>query len=395
VIGSGASARSAGKPQGFILLATAVLPIMAIVSLIPVLPLLLGEFADVPSSDFLVPIALTIPALCVALFSPLAGWLSDRVGRKHLMVGALVLYAVFGILPWFLDNLFQIIAARFALGVVEAVIMTLATVLIGDYFAGERRERWIAAQIAVGSVAAIILIAIGGLLGELLGSRGPFLLYLLALPIALVAAIGLFEPEATASDAEDKAGAFPFRIVLPLSLVTFGIGIVFYTVTVQLGPILETSGPVSPAQIGLIGALCNLAVAAGSFAFHRGRQNAGPTLLAIGLAVAGLGYAGVALVPSLFVLAAGAILVCFGSGLMLPNMLAWTMRSLPAPMRGRGMGLWTGSFFLAQFLAPLVLAAFTGLAGSLSLALIVYALAAAAGALAAFIKTRSGQRAAT
>ena len=388
MIDSGASARSAGKPQGFILLATAVLPIMAIVSLIPVLPLLLGEFADVPSSDFLVPMALTIPALCVALFSPLAGWLSDRIGRKHLMVGALVLYAVFGILPWFLDNLFQIIAARFALGVVEAVIMTLATVLVGDYFAGERRERWIAAQIAVGSVAAIVLIAIGGLLGELLGSRGPFLLYLLALPIALVAALGLFEPVVANQETSASDKRFPFGIVLPLALITFGVGIIFYTVTVQLGPILETSGAVSPAQIGLIGAFCNLAVAIGSFAFHRGRRSAGPKLLAFGLAVAAVGYAGVGLAANLTMLAASSILICFGAGLMLPNMLAWTMRSLPAPMRGRGMGLWTGSFFLAQFLAPLVLAAFSGIAGDLTTALIVYALAAAVGAIAAGITAR-------
>ena len=391
---TGAGARSAGKPQGFILLATAVLPIMAIVSLIPVLPLLLGEFADVASSEFLVPMALTIPALCVAVFSPVAGWLSDLIGRKQLLVAALVLYAVFGILPWFLDDLFQIIAARFALGVVEAVIMTLATVLIGDYFAGERRERWIAAQIAVGSIAAIILIAIGGLLGELLGSRGPFLLYLIALPIALAAAIGLFEPHASKSEEAVGSQAFPFGIVFPLALITFGVGIIFYTVTVQLGPILEKSGPVSPAQIGLIGALCNLAVAIGSFAFHRGRQSAGPRLLTVGLAVAAIGYAGIGFAPNLIMLAASAILICFGAGLMLPNMLAWTMRSLPPAVRGRGMGLWTGSFFLAQFLAPLVLAAFSGIAGDLPTALIVYAVAAAIGALAAGIAARSAGTAA-
>ncbi|WP_338240417.1 MFS transporter [Aurantiacibacter hainanensis] len=377
-----------------ILLATAVLPIMAIVSLIPVLPLLLSEFADVPRSEFLVPMALTIPALCVAVFSPLAGWLSDLIGRKHLMVCALVLYALFGILPWFLNDLFLIIAARFGLGVVEAVIMTLATVLIGDYFSGERREKWIALQIAVGSVAAIVLIAIGGILGELLGSRGPFLLYLLALPVALAAAIGLFEPDVTASEERTDAQAFPFRTVLPLALVTFVVGVIFYTVTVQLGPILETSGPVSPAQIGLIGAICNLAVAIGSLAFHRGRQNAGPKLLAIGLAVASIGYAGIGLSPGLFALAACGVLICFGSGLMLPNMLAWTMRSLPAAMRGRGMGLWTGSFFLAQFLAPLMLAALSGLAGNLPQALIIYSLAAGVGALWAVLSLKSPGRAA-
>ncbi|MEN7536695.1 MFS transporter [Aurantiacibacter flavus] len=388
-------AREAGKRQGFILLATAVLPIMAIVSLIPVLPLLLGEFAGVPGNEFLVPMALTIPALCVALFSPVAGWLSDRIGRKQMMIWSLLLYAAFGILPWFLDDLFQIIAARFALGMVEAVIMTLATVLIGDYFAGERRERWIALQIAVGSVAAIVLIALGGLLGELLGSRGPFLLYLLALPIALVAAIGLFEPAKAAIGPADARQAFPYRVILPLAVITFGVGIIFYTVSVQLGPILEASRPVSPAQIGLFGALCNVAVAIGSFAFHRSSKRAGPKLLSFGLAVASVGYAGVVLAPDLFLMAAFAALVCFGSGLMLPNMLAWTMRSLPAAMRGRGMGLWTGSFFLAQFLAPLLLAAFSGLAGSLTQALMIYAFVAGIGAVLAMFSAKSKARLAT
>ena len=185
----------AGARQGIVLLAASIMPIMAIVSLVPVLPMLMGEFADVAGSEFLVPMALTIPALCVALFSPVAGWLADRVGRKILLVAALLLYAVFGILPWFIADLFQMIAARIALGLVEAVIMTVATVLIGDYFIGERREKWIALQVAVGSIAAIVLIAISGALGDAFGSRGPFLLYLLALPIAVAAAVSVPVPQ--------------------------------------------------------------------------------------------------------------------------------------------------------------------------------------------------------
>jgi MFS family permease len=121
--------------HGVILLMAAVMPIMAIISLVPVLPLLLQEFESTPGSQFLVPIALTVPALCVALFSPLAGWLSDRVGRKKLLVTALLLYAAAGILPLMLSQLTHIIASRVILGVAEAAIMTVATALIGDYFA--------------------------------------------------------------------------------------------------------------------------------------------------------------------------------------------------------------------------------------------------------------------
>jgi len=79
--------RHATTRHGVILMLAAVMPTMAIIALVPVLPLLLREFADVPGAAVLVPMALTVPALCVALFSPLAGWLSDRLGRKRLLIG--------------------------------------------------------------------------------------------------------------------------------------------------------------------------------------------------------------------------------------------------------------------------------------------------------------------
>ena len=382
----------AATRHGVVLLAASVMPVMAIISLVPVLPLLMREFAGVAGSEFLVPIALTIPALCVALFSPVAGWLADRIGRKILLVSALVLYAACGIVPWFLDDLFQIIAARIALGMTEAVIMTVATTLIGDYFVDERREKWIALQVATTSVSAIVLIAVGGLLGEILGSRGPFLLYLLGLPIAGMAAMILFEPEDHARSTGVGATAFPFARVLPLVVITLGVGIVFYTLIVQLGPILELSGPVSPATIGMVGAVTNLSVAGGSFIFHKLKQHAGRMPLALGLLLAALGYAGAAYSTSLPSIAGFAALACVGSGILLPNMLTWTMRGLPPEFRGRGTGLWTGAFFLGQFLAPLVAAAVVGATSGLASALLVYAGVVAVGSIVAALSFRLGSR---
>ena len=186
--------QSATTKHGLILLMASVMPPMAIISLIPVLPLLMREFGGVEGSQYLVPMALTIPALCVALFSPIAGWISDRIGRKKLLILTLLIYAGVGVLPYFMNDLKHIIAARVALGLAEAVIMTIATALIGDYFVGKERERWVGLQFATVSLSAIVLIAVGGALGEVLGSRGPFLLYLLAIPVALLVAIILFEP---------------------------------------------------------------------------------------------------------------------------------------------------------------------------------------------------------
>jgi MFS family permease len=352
----------AGNAHGLVLLAAAVMPIMAITSLIPVLPLLLREFAEVPGSAALVPVALTVPALCVALFSPLAGWLSDRIGRKPLLVGSLTIYAGCGFAPWFMESLTAIIASRVALGIVEAAIMTLTTALIGDYFEGERRERWIALQVAAASIAATVLLAAGGALGEAFGSRGPFLLYFSALGVALAAAVVLHEPEP--GKPTEVAGARVLAPVLRLALVTFGVGIVFYTILVQIGPILEQSVEVSPGQVGLAGAAVNMGVVAGAAVFKRLSHLAGPLLLSLGLAVAAAGYAGVALSGGFAAITAFAALASLGSGLMLPNLLGWTMRRLPQEVRGRGMGVWTGAFFLGQFVAPVATGALApGLGG--------------------------------
>lgn len=376
--------------HGVLILLAAMMPIMAITSLIPVLPLLFKEFGSVEGSQFLVPMALTIPALCVALFSPLAGWLSDRVGRKNLLVISLVLYAGFGIIPWFLDDLFQIIGARVALGITEAVIMTVSTVLIGDYFEGARREKWIALQVGFGSVAAIILIAIGGALGEFLGSRGPFLLYILALPIALASAIVLFEPTVKSTDDASAKAKFPIKAVLPLILTTVGVGVIFYSIVVQLGPILELSGSVSPATIGIAGAVTNLSVALGSVLFNQFKQNVGPRLLTIGLILAAIGYVGISMSTGFYALVGFSVVACIGSGMLLPNMLTWTMSSLPPEMRGRGMGMWTGAFFLGQFVAPLVTASVVPFTGGFAQAFMAYGAVICVGAIIALILTRRG-----
>ena len=385
--------RSATTIHGAVLLMVAVLPVMAIVSLVPVMPLLLEEFKEVPGSEFLVPIALTVPALCVAIFSPLAGWLSDRIGRKRVLIAALLLYAGVGLLPYFLTDLIEIIASRIALGIAEAAIMTVATAMIGDYFRGDPRQRWIALQVAVVSISAVILIAVGGALGEILGSRGPFLLYLLALPVVAIVAAVLFEPAEHQHEAGIAEG-FPIRRVLPLALVTLGASILFYTIIVQLGPLLNDVGVMSPAVIGATGALANFGHVVGSFIFHRLRSWSGPALLVVGFGIAAIGFLGIGLSENFSTRAGTAFVASVGAGMLLPSLLAWILRALPAPVRGRGTGLWTGTFFLGQFIAPMLAVSISGqLGGSLVNVILLYAGLAAGAAFvsAVFARKHSNQ----
>lgn len=368
----------AGRLHGLVLICAAIMPAMAIVSLVPVLPLLQAEFADVPGNEALVPIALTLPALCVAVFSPLAGWLSDQIGRKMLLWVALFAYAGLGLLPIFLTELTHIIGARFGLGVSEAVIMTLATALLGDYFKGESRERWIAIQIGVVSVSAVFLIAAGGALGQAFGSRGPFMLYVLAIPIAFAVMFLLFEP-AHKERVSGIEGHLPWRTLLPLLAITLGVGVLFYTVLVLLGDILALVSDVSPSIIGMVGAAVNAGVLVGSLAFVRLKQSQTfPRLLSLGMGVLAVGFGGMAFSQSFNVTVFFAVLASIGAGHLLPTMLAWVLGFLEAPVRGRGVGLWNGMFFLGQFVAPLLGGALAAIMSGLNYVLFAYALLAGA-----------------
>ena len=124
---------------GVTLVVLQTLPTLAIASLVTTLPDLFRTFADQSHSQLLVPMILTVPALCVALFSGLLGWLSDRYGRRVILLPSLVAFALFGIAPLLVDGLVPIIATRFVVGIAEAGILTVGNALMGDYFAGEER----------------------------------------------------------------------------------------------------------------------------------------------------------------------------------------------------------------------------------------------------------------
>lgn len=383
--------QTARTKHGIILILAAVMPVMAIISLVPVLPLLLQEFASVKGYEFLVPIAMTIPALCVALFSPVAGWISDKAGRKSVLFYALLIYAIIGLLPYFLTDLMHIIASRVLLGIAEAAIMTVATALIADYFKGKVRERWVAIQIASVSLSAIVLIAIGGLLGEFLGSRGPFLLYLLALPIALFVRVILFEPRSIMPINDVSVPSLPWLRILPLLLTTLFVGVIFYTVIVKLGEILALTSPVTPAIIGGIGAGANIGVALGSLLFRRFKGASGPTLISIGLLLAAFGFCGAALSGTLALSSISVVVACLGFGLLLPTMLTWVLKELPENVRGRGTGLWTGCFFLGQFSAPILVAALQSQMGGLSNVLMMLAVLSLVGVIIAVLKKKGAE----
>jgi MFS family permease len=161
------ASRRAGSIQGIVVLAVSIFPVMGVVLIAPIAPMLGAAFADQPGGAYLSGIALTAPALAVALFSPFIGAVVDRFGALRTLLWALTLYAPIGVAPMVIDNLNGIIACRLALGVAEAAIMTSMFSLLAGYYQHEDRTRWIAYLSTVTGAGGTVFYMVGGALGEI------------------------------------------------------------------------------------------------------------------------------------------------------------------------------------------------------------------------------------
>jgi len=184
-------------------------------------------------AQYLVPLVLTLPALCIAVLAPLPG---DRrcIGRRRTLIGALVIYSVAGVMPIFLNSLTAIIASRIVVGAMESAVVTASTTLIGDYFHGESRERWLANQTAVASISSIFLALLGGALGNL-GWRAPFAAYAVACSTRRLI-LWTWEPRKVEQPSTELAGPaapFPWRAMLPVALLAVFGGVMFFMMQIQ------------------------------------------------------------------------------------------------------------------------------------------------------------------
>ncbi|WP_146218088.1 MFS transporter [Caulobacter sp. D5] len=361
---SAPAARRAGPVQGLSLLLPVTLSVMGALLVAPIIPQLMQAFAHVPGIEFLAPMVVTMPSLCIALFSPLAGMLGDSVGRRRLLIWSMAIYAAFGVAPFFLRDLWAILATRVVVGVMEAVVMTLSTTLIADLFRGETRDRWLAAQAGTASVSAVLFLMIGGAAGRF-GWHGPFLVYLFPLVLMVGVIAFTWEPsrdEAAGEGEGEEAqrpslswAGFPWKFMLGVCAVTLFAATMFYTVQIQLSTALFALGVKDPARIGLLTAIASLAVPLGTLSFWilsprlplRG-------LMLLEFALLGVGFILMSHAPNETTFVAASALNQIGGGMILPTMLTWATRGLPFAVRARGMGVWQSTFALGQFVCGLL-----------------------------------------
>ncbi|KUO67158.1 MAG: MFS transporter [Gracilibacter sp. BRH_c7a] len=127
---------------------------------------------------------MTIYLLTSTISTILVGKLSDIYGRKHFILGGIVIFIIGAFLSGTAQNIIHLITYRGVQGVGAGIIMATAFTAVGDLFSPRERGRWAGIMSAVFGISSILGPGLGGYIVDHLDWHWVFWIFL---PLGFVA----------------------------------------------------------------------------------------------------------------------------------------------------------------------------------------------------------------
>jgi len=372
----------AGWVQGSLLASATCMLVLSISATLPIIPAMLHAFRGQPGIDMLVPFAVVAPMLTLALTGPLAGTLGDRVGRRRLLDLSTLVFAIVAVLPFWLGDFVLIVVSRVVLGVALGAMMTSAVGLTGDYFSGASRVRWLSIQGAAGAATAVVAASVSGALAEV-NWRLSFLMLAAGFPLFL--ALVLFRGPATAVGAGESNGAatpdaqpVQWRVLAAIFALSVVASLTLWPPAYALGVLLEEKRLGASMVAGIATSVLAAGAVVGSMSVGLLKSISMRVMQAVAFALGVAGASAIWTATGLPLLMSGAFAVGAGEGIVAPVLSTVLLAETPVRLRGRTVGLYQTTFFLAQFAGPLIAQVVAKSLGSTSVSMLYDAVACAA-----------------
>ena len=178
-------------PNLLIVFVVSLIAILGVASVTPSFPSLRAAL-DVPVEN--IGLLITVFTLPTLILGPIIGVFADRIGRKKILVPALILFGIAGFSCAFVRDFNLLLCLRFLQGVGAAPLLSLSVTLIGDLYSGDKRATAMGYNASVSSIGTALYPTIGGALATM-GWYFPFMLSIVAIPVGLLVLFGLKNPE--------------------------------------------------------------------------------------------------------------------------------------------------------------------------------------------------------
>ncbi|HOM88759.1 MAG TPA: MFS transporter [Spirochaetota bacterium] len=179
------------NPNLIIAFSITLIVVMGVTNITPALPAM-ATFFNIPySSVALLITVFTMPGIIV---TPILGIVSDRIGRRILIIPSLLIFGITGTIMFFVKDFSWLLILRFIQGVGVSALGAINTTIIGDMFTGNDRTAAFGYNASVLNIGTAAYPVIGGLLC-IAGWNYPFLLSAFAFVVAWFVIFHLHNPE--------------------------------------------------------------------------------------------------------------------------------------------------------------------------------------------------------
>ena len=338
-------------------------------SFVMILPLFARRFTELGVGVAVLGVSEMAYALAATVAAPFMGALSDRVGRRPVLLGSLLVYALAFTGYLLATSAITFIVLRGLAGALTAGMMPAATSMVADLAPEDRRAQWIGILSGGASIGWIAGPIFGGLLYDRWGYSIALLVSIGMATLAFATAlIGIRETRsrstrqaAPSRNSAAKAwlpalrNALPVRLG-PLALVLFTyFGVMFAWAFIEPRFMFYAYDELgwSSSMLGLVMSTYGVAMMLGEFGLGRLSDTLGrkPVIVA-GLVLFSAQFLGLALSHNYIVIAAAFVIAGLGNALFDPALSASILDIAPAEHQARLLGLKSTVGSLGSILGP-------------------------------------------
>ncbi|WP_214020569.1 MFS transporter [Methanoculleus sp.] len=299
-------------------------------------------------------------ALSRSVFMPIIGRISDRRGRKRIILIGMFAYAVMSLAYVIADSVYSLTAVRFAHGIASAMVVPIAMAYIADLSEKGREGSHMgnfSISMFLGMGAGPLL---GGFLNDAFGLDSVFYV-MAALSAFATLLVGISLPEA-------KPGSFtvtdgrpvPMSSVLALPSMR---GIIVFTFISALGrggmmvfiPVFGPSIAISASEVGIVLSVNTFLMALLQVPMGRITDTGNKVALIVaGSTITAIALAAIPFSGSFWPLLAATSMIGVGSAVQQPAIMALTVDAGRTIGMGTSMGAYNTVFGIGMIIAPLI-----------------------------------------
>jgi len=308
--------------------------------LLPALPVIKQKFFV---SNDVAQLTLSLSMLAIAIGTLVYGPLSDKYGRKRVMLLGIVITAIGSIVCFVADSIILLISGRFIQAFGGAVGLVLARAIVRDVYGPEEAARVIATLVMVMVVLPMMSPALGGELMQRFGFESVFIVIAFASAIAFVF-LFLWLPETLANPVPFEgmksmlmtfSKLFASRVFCGYAFCVTFVSVVFFSFISAAPEIMVSVLKRPPTEYGYYFIMIPVGFMTGNYvARHFGRTISIDNMIAIGASIGVIGIVLAFLLQTLGMSSPVALflpiaLAVFGNGITLPNAQAAAINEFP------------------------------------------------------------------